>query len=404
MDYVVKSGSACSHTFQSSMGVLAGDTLSPSLWNMYFSDCSVPDHPDDVVWMGRHVSHIEHADDVALFSTSPEGLQHALDNLHAWCASNFMTITVHKTHLWTSIPLDTENVPSLFAGASVLFYVYEYNFIGTRFDCRDSYIFSKHITVKSVKARTVKDVLCAQMENKCGSFPPRQARKIFFGRIDPYLIAGCEVILDVGSRTTASLEAVLLDFWRRVLGVHEKSTVAFLYAETGITPLPYRRLLLALRFCRYLLLLPDRHYGHLALDVALDLARRGKPSWMSDLLHVCHRLAPAVHINWRSTVSPEYIDDVMDAIKLAAKASLTAIIDCSPKARLLRGFYSDIPLPSSLSPWMDKCPELLSFKSYLDLPIPAHRKAITRLLMSSHILGIEVLRWRERYRKLVPRK
>ncbi len=34
----------------------------------------------------------------------------------------------------------------------MLSYVYEYNFIGMRFDSRDPYIFAKHITAKAVKA------------------------------------------------------------------------------------------------------------------------------------------------------------------------------------------------------------------------------------------------------------
>ncbi len=156
MDYVVRMGSSCSNTFQSTIGVLAGDTLSPSLWNIYFSDLSIPDHPDDIVWMGRHVSHLEHADDVALFSTSPQGLQHALDNLYGWCAANFMTISVPKTHLWTSIPFPEESVPSIFVGTNMLSYVYEYNFIGMRFDSRDPYIFAKHITAKASRPASLK--------------------------------------------------------------------------------------------------------------------------------------------------------------------------------------------------------------------------------------------------------
>lgn len=80
----------------------------------------------------------------------------------------------------------------------------------------------------------MKDALCAQMENRCGSFPPRQACRIFHGRIDLYLVNGREVVLDVNPRTTASLEAVLHDFWRHILGMHDKSTVAFLYSKMGM--------------------------------------------------------------------------------------------------------------------------------------------------------------------------
>ncbi|KAK0457408.1 uncharacterized protein EV420DRAFT_1309648 [Desarmillaria tabescens] len=36
--------------------------------------------------------------------------------------------------------------------------------------------------------------------------------------------------------------------------------------------------------------------------------------------------------------------------------------------------------------------------------VPAHRKALTRLFVSSHILAIEVLRWGERYRPKTPRE
>ncbi len=44
-----------------------------------------------------------------------------------------------------------------------------------------------------------------------------------------------------------------------------------------------------------------------------------------------------------------------------------------------------------------------SFRSYLNVPIPAHRKALVWLLTSSHILAVEVLRWPERRRPSVPR-
>ncbi|SJL14721.1 uncharacterized protein ARMOST_18188 [Armillaria ostoyae] len=44
-----------------------------------------------------------------------------------------------------------------------------------------------------------------------------------------------------------------------------------------------------------------------------------------------------------------------------------------------------------------------SFHSYLKVPIPAHRKAVVRLLTSSHTLAIDVFRWSERRRPPIPR-
>ena len=56
MTYVVKRGAHHSDAFTSSVGILAGDTASPGLWNIYFSDFSIRDHSDDILLNGRPVS------------------------------------------------------------------------------------------------------------------------------------------------------------------------------------------------------------------------------------------------------------------------------------------------------------------------------------------------------------
>jgi hypothetical protein len=48
-------------------------------------------------------------------------------------------------------------------------------------------------------------------------------------------------------------------------------------------------------------------------------------------------------------------------------------------------------------------PVSMKFRAYLRVPVPAHRKALTRILLASHALGIEMLRYRERLRLPVPR-
>ncbi|SJL02428.1 uncharacterized protein ARMOST_05755 [Armillaria ostoyae] len=266
------------------------------------------------------------------------------------------------------------------------------------------FIFTKHITVKATKARVTKDALFSRVENECGSVPPHEGRRIYFGRIDPYLIAGCEVALDVNERTASELQVVSNAFLRHILGVHENSTVAFLYSEMGITPLPYRRLLLALSYLRYLLFLPGRHYASLALRASLLLTRNGAPSWFGDLLHVLQRLAPHASFSWRDDLTVDDVLELIDVVEVAAERSLANVIDSSPKGRLLRGFYNDIPIPRTLVKFMAKSPKPAAYKTYLNLPIPTHRKAFTRLLMSAHTLGIEVLRRKERYRPFVPRR
>ncbi|KAJ7328748.1 hypothetical protein DFH08DRAFT_709371, partial [Mycena albidolilacea] len=45
----------------------------------------------------------------------------------------------------------------------------------------------------------------------------------------------------------------------------------------------------------------------------------------------------------------------------------------------------------------------VKLRQYLRVPVPAHRKALTRLYLSAHRLGVEVLRYKERYRERTPR-
>jgi hypothetical protein len=48
-------------------------------------------------------------------------------------------------------------------------------------------------------------------------------------------------------------------------------------------------------------------------------------------------------------------------------------------------------------------PVSLKLRTYLRVPVPAHCKALTRILLASHPLRIEMLRYRERLRLPVPR-
>ncbi|KAJ7875750.1 hypothetical protein B0H14DRAFT_3547106, partial [Mycena olivaceomarginata] len=44
----------------------------------------------------------------------------------------------------------------------------------------------------------------------------------------------------------------------------------------------------------------------------------------------------------------------------------------------------------------------LEFRHYLRIKQPEHRKALTKLILSSHSLAIERRRWRERGKNIVP--
>ncbi len=146
MSYVVKLGPHHSETFQSIIGILAGDSSSPGLWNIYFSDFSVPSHPDDVFLGNQRISHVEQADDIVLFSTSQEGLQEKLDALFIWCQRNSMTVSHEKTKIWIAGPLPA-TLPSFMVGRHSLTCVSKHKYVGITLCSTDRYLFSLILSI-----------------------------------------------------------------------------------------------------------------------------------------------------------------------------------------------------------------------------------------------------------------
>ncbi len=163
-------------------------------------------------------------------------------------------------------------------------------------------------------------------------------------------------------------------------------------------PLYFRRLILALRYLRYLLGLPGDHLAALALRESIALRGARLPSWFGDLQRVLLRLAPTMVLN-RHDLSVPAISSLITSVEGVCLRSLNDDIEVMVKGSILRLSMKHVPGVMGLHPRK----KTLSRRSYLAVPIPAHRKALTRLWMSSHLLAVELLRWSERYRPYIPR-
>lgn len=195
----------------------------------------------------------------------------------------------------------------------------------------------------------------------------------------------------------AELERVQKTFIRRLLGIAKRSPVAILFSETGMWPVKFRRLTLALRYWQYALSLPNDHFLSYAMNDAIMLATDGKSSWMSDLRNALLRLRQPISIDLSHPWSPVDVDNIVDAVEQAYLKDIEAFIGSSPKAPLLHHRASCHSLVACSQKSV-----VASFRPYLLVPVPAHRKALIRLLTSSHTLAVEVLRWPERRRPPVP--
>ncbi|KAJ7055699.1 hypothetical protein C8F01DRAFT_993691 [Mycena amicta] len=363
---------------------------------MYFGDVPswFPADDDDINLGGVAMSHIEHADDLAIFSTTREGLQRRLHYLHCfarWCSANSMVISVQKTQWMVFGPLPP-NLPPLYVNGSVVAFVEEYKFIGIWFTSVKRHIFAKHYLHKASKARGLARA-CFTVNSKIGSMPVKEGLQLYKARVDPHLISGCEVVLDVDKNLASILEEPQKQYLRRLLGLRGRSMRAVLFTETGLLPISYRRAMLALRFAAYLVRLPDHHYSNAAYREALLLAANNMGSWITDLRAV---LLSFEVFPVSSTVddfrSSDGITELVKAVERSADRFHRAKIANSDRLRFLRKrqeIGGDAPA--------------MQLRPYLQLVSSPNRKAYTKFLTSEHSLAVEALRLPERYRMEVPR-
>jgi hypothetical protein len=244
-------------------------------------------------------------------------------------------------------------------------------------------------------------VACASfaLDDFIGILAPTEGKMLYMARVDPILTFAAEVVLDIDESSVSKLTDVQHLFIRRLLKVGSRSVLATLFSETGILPLKFRRVNLAIAYLIYLLQLPGSHYAHLAMLESKSLLRNGFPCWIADLNWVISHLPGGgdyeAHVEEMDSVQ---LLALQKSLERQCDTHLHSILHYSAKCPMLKG-RSELDRNGRLTHVVRK------MRHYLTLPaIPAHRNAFIALMFSSHGLAVERLRWRERYRAPVPRQ
>jgi hypothetical protein len=135
---------------------------------------------------------------------------------------------------------------------------------------------------------------------------------------------------------------------------------------------------------------------HSALLDSVALLREGKPGWASDLVIMLRRLPTPIEVVPDDLLCVESIEAIAEKVVKTVDADLQHDIDRLVKTHLLRN-----RLERGDNDSMILAPRQL--RHYLTLvAVPAHRKALTGLLLGDHLLSVERLRYPARYRDAVP--
>jgi hypothetical protein len=105
-------------------------------------------------------------------------------------------------------------------------------YVGITFQSTARNIFAAHYSAKASTVRgTGYSVL--GIEAYIGDLPPKEGHLLYMACIDPHLVSGAGVIIDVDDSALQMLEKVQHCFLRRLLGLGQYSMRAPLFTELG---------------------------------------------------------------------------------------------------------------------------------------------------------------------------
>ncbi|KAJ7165537.1 hypothetical protein C8R43DRAFT_878210 [Mycena crocata] len=395
MRYATKFGDENCLPFRSLIGLLTGDSASPTLWNIFFADFQLPDRPDDVRLNGVAVSQAEQADDNIIFTTAFPTFQEKVSIFYFWCTRKRVYISAPKSKWMIFGPLPTV-IPVLRLGDLEVELVSSFKYVGTWLTSTTANIFSLNYSIKAAKARNASNAAFA-MKHRIGSLPVKEGLVLYMARVDCYLISGADLSLDVDAPLIQEhLEAQHL-YLRRLLGINSRAMLAVLFTETGLMPIRVRRLLLAFGRLLYMLELGDERRVRAALLDSVDLFATGHSGWAGDIAIMLSTLPTPIRITPADFLCVETITAIAKKIAEVTDADLQYDIDHLQKTHLLRNRLELVDDNYSIV--------TRRRRHYLTaVTVPAHRKALTRLLLSDHNLSIERLRYPARYRLRIPRE
>ncbi|KZV85270.1 hypothetical protein EXIGLDRAFT_595852, partial [Exidia glandulosa HHB12029] len=344
----------------------------------------LPQCRNDLELNGVHISHLEHADDLLLISTTPEGLQMKMEHFYHWCRENFMVINALKSHVCLHGPRP-RTLPSFAFAGRVITLETEYTYLGVMF-CSDARnLFDNHYSTKASKTSAAAHSIL-HVDAMVDSLPPAAGKTLYTARLEPLLLYGCEAMPDTDDSLLERLTAVQTMFIRSLLGVHKRAVLAPLYTETGLIPLKYRRIELVLRYLQYAIECPAHTYVRAAIADSLTLAASGEKSWYMDLQLVISRLHGSFTLPVPGEVSLQALEQLRSKVDSHMRDEFKQELDDKKKLYLLR----------------ERKGPVLALRPYLGIRNGQHRESLTHLLLSTHTLAVERLRWVERYRLKVP--
>ena len=283
----VKTAEGLTDTFESVMGVKQGCPLSPTLFGLYIDDLEgvLESHQrmlDLPLLAGRRLLALLYADDLALVSTSPEGLQAQLDVLHAYASKWRLTVNIGKTKAVTFRGPNTKvyPLPLVYAGANIE-EVDSFRYLGMELHCTKQFDAAGGARAETaVRSEWALSSRCSQL----GIEEPALKLHLWDALVKQSMLYGVEVWGDtkLAEEVDIAGEMIHKAYVRRLLGVPSGTPTMAVLAEVGRYPLKVAAATVLLKYWNRLVEMGEdrlvKQAFRASAALAQELARRNPTS------------------------------------------------------------------------------------------------------------------------------
>ena len=267
--------------FSTKTGVMQGDSLSPTLFNLFINDLALflKDMNVGISINETQIPILMYADDVVILSENEEDLQHMLNLVNNWCQKWKMSINQKKTKAMHFRPKTINQcMTPLFLGQAKIEYTNYYKYLGVYIN--EFLEFDYHCTTLSeAGTRALGSVISKLRNNEYVMYDTYT--KCVECSIYPVVDYGTEIWGYVKDATT---DHVQLKAIQAFLGVHKFAPNLGIMGDMGWCPSHIRRKLCMLHYWNRLVKLDDDRITKIAFNE--EYSRQGV--WCSaikDLLY-----------------------------------------------------------------------------------------------------------------------
>ena len=359
------------------MGVLQGEVCPPAIFSLFIND--LPEYLSDdslgVQVVDILIKILMFADDMAIFSTTREGLQTGLNNLHSYCRKWGITVNTEKTKIVVfrkGGKLSKDDKWS-FNGYNIQV-VNIFKYLGCHLSTQCT--FKTHID-KAVESARKGLFLLKQYISTNPEILPKSQLEIFDTMIKPILTYGSEVW---GLYNLNSIETFYLSFLKSILFVKKSTPNCYIYGDFGVYPLEIE---IKMGVVKYWLKIirpktsHDNYVRKIYLQLLfLNITNPNQITWVSQVKDMFNSMGLGFIWN-RQKVSNEtqFLKIFRQRLEDMYKQEWHAQVSRTTDGRI----YKSIK-------------DTFEFENYLQLPKHL-RIAISKIRMSSHLFYIERGRW-----------